>query len=140
MEYARLCIRGINKLSNRLRRKFDAFSSAAICSGAEGRTLHFLIANSDADIYQKDVEEEFGIRPSTATVLLQKMEADGLIRREISDQDARLKKIILTDKAMAFIGRVRNDLDTLESQFVEGISEEDLQVFLRVLRKMSSNI
>ena len=43
---------------------------------------------------QKDLEEEFGIRPSTATELLKQMEKNGITGRWLSVSDSALKAII----------------------------------------------
>ena len=91
--------RYVSKLSNKLRRKLDMLSSRKDFSGSQGRTLHFLLAQTD-DIFQKDIEEEYSIRPSTATELLKQMEKNGLILREKVHYDNRMKKIDLTDKAL----------------------------------------
>ena len=40
-----------------------------------GKTLHFILARSmDTDVFQKDVEEEYSLRPPTATKILKDME------------------------------------------------------------------
>ena len=52
-------------------------------------------------VYQKDIEEEFQIRKSTATGMLQLLEKNGFIVRESEKKDARLKRIIPTKKAEA---------------------------------------
>ncbi len=57
-------------------------------------------------IYQKDIEEAFGIRPSSATGLLQALEQQGFIRREPVSLDGRLKKIVFTEKAQEIQSRV----------------------------------
>ena len=46
-------------------------------------------------IYQKDIEKEFGLRPSTATEVLKALEKKELICRVSEKQDARLKRIEL---------------------------------------------
>ena len=46
--------RAVGRLSNKLRRKLDAFSSRKEFSGSQGRTLHFLLAQTE-DVFQKDV-------------------------------------------------------------------------------------
>ena len=88
--------RQINILANRQRRHFDRLTAEAPFSGAQGRVLHYLLSHPDEEIFQKDIEEEFGLRPSTATTLLQSMERKGLLRREPSEKDARYKKLTLT--------------------------------------------
>ena len=131
--------RYVSKLSNKLRRKLDTLSSREEFSGSQGRTLHFLLAQTD-DIFQKYIEEEYSIRPSTATELLKQMEKNGLIVREPVAYDNRLKKIVVTDKALLYKQQVVADLTALDETLVKGISEADLQVFFKVIEKMMDNL
>ena len=131
--------RYVSKLSNKLRRKLDTLSSREEFSGSQGRTLHFLLAQTD-DIFQKDIEEEYSIRPSTATELLKQMEKNGLIVREPVAYDNRLKKIVVTDKALLYKQQVVADLTALDETLVKGISEADLQVFFKEIEKMMDNL
>ncbi len=131
--------KNINKLSYKLRRKVDQFSSKKEFSGSQGRTLHFLLAQSD-DVFQKDIEEEYGIRPSTATEILKQMEKNGLITRQPVSYDNRLKKIVLTNKALTYQNQVINDLTELENTLTQNISKEELDTFLKVLNKMMDNM
>lgn len=131
--------RYISKLSNKIRRKLDAFSFKENFSGAQGRILHFILAQSD-DIFQKDIEEEYSLRPSTATELLKQMEKNGLITREITSYDGRLKKIIATEKALGYKEQVLNDIMGLEENLTKGISHEKLDVFFEVVEKMLENL
>lgn len=135
----RSAARNIGKLSNKLRRKLDMLSSRKEFSGSQGRTLHYLLAQTE-DVFQKDIEEEYGIRPSTATELLKQMEKNGLIIRESVPYDNRLKKIVLTDKALLYKNQVIYDLTVMEEQLVKGISEEKMKVFFEVLEKMMDNL
>lgn len=131
--------RYVSKLSNKLRRKIDMFSSRKEFSGSQGRTLHFLLAQTE-DVFQKDIEEEYSIRPSTATELLKQMEANELIRREPVAYDNRLKKIVVTDKALMYKQQVVEDLTSLEETLTKGISKEDMKIFFEVIEKMMDNL
>lgn len=135
----RSAARYVGKLSNKLRRKLDMLSSRAEFSGSQGRTLHFLLAQTE-DVFQKDIEEEYSIRPSTATELLKQMEKNGLILRQPVPYDNRLKRIVLTDKALTYRQQVVEDLTALEETLVSGISEEDLEAFFNVIEKMMDNL
>ena len=139
MLYPKHAARYVSKLSNKLRRKIDAFSSRQDFSGSEGKVLHFILAQS-GDVFQKDVEEEYSLRPSTATELLKKMEKNGLIYRQAMPNDARMKKIIVTDKALQYKDIVINDILSLEEELTKGISPKDLDVFFDVIEKMMDNI
>lgn len=132
-------VRYVSKLSNKLRRKLDMLSSRKEFSGSQGRTLHFLLAQTD-DIFQKDIEEEYSIRPSTATELLKQMEKNGLITREVVPTDNRLKKIAVTEKAMVYQNQVVHDLTALEQELIKGIPEEKMKVFFEVVEKMMGNL
>lgn len=131
--------RYVSKLSNKLRRKLDTLFPKQEFSGSQGRTLHFLLAQN-RDIFQKDIEEEYSLRPSTATELLKQMEKNGLIVREPVPYDNRLKKIVLTEKALLYRQQVVKDLTDLEKALVKGIPEKDLEVFFDVMEKMMDNL
>lgn len=131
--------RCISKLSNQIRRRLDAYSAKSGVSGSQGRVLHFALAQSE-DVFQRDIEQEFNMRPPSASELLKQMEKNGLIRRESTAQDARLKKIIVTEKAAGLIGQVFPDLEALERDLTKGISPEQLEVFFRVIGRMSENL
>lgn len=135
----RSAARYIGKLSNKLRRRLDKLSSRKEFSGSQGRTLHFLLAQTE-DVFQKDIEEEYSIRPSTASEMLKQMEARGLIRRESVPYDNRLKKVILTDKALVYRQQVIDDLTQLEETLTRGIPPEEMEVFFRVMEKMMDNL
>lgn len=131
--------RYISKLSNKIRRKLDSLSSKGNFSGAQGRVLHFILAQS-SDMFQKDIEEEFSLRPSSATELLKQMEKGGLIRREPVDYDGRLKKITVTEKALGYREQVVRDLADMEAELLRGVSREDLTVFFKVVEQMLDNL
>ena len=99
-----------------------------------------LLETMHRDLYQKDIEEEFQIRKPTVTGILQLMEKNGLIRRESVAQDARLKRIVLTQKARDLHRQIEADILAFESNLARGISEEEQEVFLRVAKKMQENL
>lgn len=133
--------RSVGMLSNLIRRHFSTFSFHDTLSGAQGKTLHFiLVRGAEGDVFQKDVEEEYSLRPPTATKLLKEMEKNGLIRRETVPYDARLKRIVATEKALQYQELIRESLEETESRLTNGISEEDLDTFFRVIRQMIRNM
>ncbi|EFB74458.1 MarR family winged helix-turn-helix transcriptional regulator [Subdoligranulum variabile] len=139
MQHDRHAARYVSKLSNKLRRRIDAFSTRGKMSGSQGRALHFLLAQQD-DVFQKDIEDEFSLRPSSATELLKAMEREGLIRREPLPRDARRKRIVVTDKALAYKQAVMADILGLEAELTRDIPPEDLEVFFRVMEQMLRNM
>lgn len=135
----RSAARYVSKLSNKVRRQIDALSSRKEFSGAQGRTLHFLLAQP-GEVFQKDIEEEYSIRPSTATEMLKQMEKNGLITREPVAYDNRLKRIVLTDKARRYQQQVVDGLTDLEERMTRGIPAQDMEIFFDVMEKMMDNL
>lgn len=135
----RSAARYVSKLSNKLRRKFDMLSSRREFSGSQGRTLQFLLAQTE-DVFQKDIEEEYSIRPSTATELLKQMEKNGLIIREPVPYDNRLKRIAVTEKALVYKEQVIDELTALEETLIKDIPQEKLRIFFEVIEKMMDNL
>lgn len=80
------------------------------------------------------------MRRSTATVILQLMEKNGMIRREKVDYDARLKKIVLTDKALDLHKQIDREIKLFEKQICEGITQEEMQAFWNVTEKIKQNL
>ena len=109
-------------------------------TGTHGWAVGYFYNNRHRDIFQKDFEQEFDIRRSTASNILSLMEKNGLITRQSVPNDARLKKIILTDKALEIQSAVDKSLDRLENTMKQGITEEELSVFFRVLDKICNNL
>ena len=99
-----------------------------------------LLETLHSDIYQKDIEEEFQIRKSTARGILQLMEKKGFIYRECAKQDGRLKRIVPTDKAKDILPAILEHIDETERCLEKGIPREDVALCKRVLWMMHRNL
>lgn len=109
-------------------------------TGTHGWALRYFYDNREKDIFQKDFEKQFDIRRSTASSILSLMEKNGLITRQSVESDARLKKIVLTEKALEIHQRIEAAFDKMEKEIMQGISGEDAAVFFRTLDTIKSNI
>lgn len=132
----------VRSLNNLLKRNFESYRSREIefPTGVHGWAIGYFYNNRDKDIFQRDFESHFSIRRSTATRILQLMEKNGLVIRTAVSTDARLKKISLTDKAVAIHEAVINHLDELETQLKKGISQSELDIFFSVIDKIKANL
>lgn len=132
--------RYISIISNKLRREIDALSFRGEYSGTEGKALHFILVHADSDLFQKDIEQEFGLRPPSASILMRKMEDDGLITREPVSFDGRYKRIVPTEKAMRNKANVMEDVENLEARLLKGIPNRELDAWLKTTKKMIDNL
>lgn len=131
----------IGIVSNQIKRQLDTTIINNALTGMQGRFLHFILTHSAEEaVFQKDLEDEFNLRRSTATGILQLMEKSGLLYRESVAYDARLKKIVVTQKGAQCKAQVEASIQVLEQRLQSGISDADLTVFFRVMEQMSKNL
>ena len=102
--------------------------------------IRFMDHNQNRDIYQKDLEEEFHVSRATISSTLQVMEKNGLITRTSVKQDARLKRIQLTEKARQFNQQAKKTIEELETQMKQGFSEEELDQLYALLKRIQDNL
>ncbi|MDO5346542.1 MAG: MarR family transcriptional regulator [Lachnospiraceae bacterium] len=106
-----------------------------------GWIIGYLYDHQDEDVYQKDLETEFCIARSTVANILKLMEKKGYIKRVSVERDARLKKIILTEKSREIQRQNFIDMHNMvEKQLRKDISEEDMENFIRIISKMKENL
>lgn len=135
--------RELRSLNNLIRRYFEFAThkkEIETITGNNGWIIGYLSENKDRDIYQKDLEEHFTITRSTASRVLSRMEQKGLIERHTVPQDARLKKIVLTQKAWQIKGLMREDIAKLEQTLLKGFTGEEKQALAVYIRRMKQNV
>ncbi len=131
----------INRISNRLRRRSKRAQETLGITGAMGNILDYILVESERhNVYQKDIEQEFGLRPSTATESLKHLEKKGLIIRVPDESDGRYKKIVFTDKAQKIRSALRDEVVRSEEILLRGITEEEKQCFMKITERMLENL
>ena len=130
-------------LNNLIRRYFESCShkkEIERITGNNGWIIGYLADHADQEIYQKDIEDYFTITRSTASKGLSLMEQKGLIQRQSVTQDARLKKIVLTEKARQISKIMQEDGETMERTLTRGFTEEEKIQLFSYLKRMKDNI
>ncbi len=103
-------------------------------------SLGFLKDHQDQEIFQRDYEEAFSISRATASNTLSLMEKRGLISRVSVEQDARLKKIVLTEEARRLMEQAEQDIREMEALLVKGMTPEEVECLCRCLDIMAENL
>lgn len=131
----------INKISHRFRRRSQAVQESIGISEAQGRILNYILAEgSRRNVYQKDIEEEFDLRPPTASSILRNLEKQEMISRVPDETDGRLKKLIFTEKADTIRLALEEEIVETERRLLDGITDEEQKMFLRLAEKMFHNL
>ena len=105
-----------------------------------GWIIRYLYENRERDIFQKDIEKTFSIGRSTVTNIIQILEKKGYVRREFVEHDARLKKVMLTEKGAKSHEGIETLVTKLDAELEEGISQEELALFFQVTEKIRENV
>ena len=129
----------VRVLSKYIGRYLNNIQSQYDITGPQGLILMY-IYQTDEDVYQRDIEKFFNIRRSTATGLITSLEEKEYIIKESVMSDARLKKLVLTKKAKNAVSLVDTQVVQLEEKMLQGISEEEIQTFRKIIAKMTKNL
>lgn len=139
----------IKTLSNQLRRYMSGINQKIgerkeeeiRITDIQGRIISYLYeGRNNGDIYQKDIEKHFNIRRSTATNILKRIEKNGLIHRKKCVSDARMKVLVLREKARQICPETREAIQRAERQAVKGLTDAELAVFFKVVKTIVKNI
>ncbi len=107
----------------------------------QGGILGYLYRhNAEEPVYQKNIEEVFRISRATATNTLQVMEKNGLIIRKSQDQDARLKRIFMTEEACREHMQMEKRMEALDTHMLAGMSSTEIEQFLTLLDRVRDNL
>jgi DNA-binding MarR family transcriptional regulator len=68
------------------------------------------------------------------------MNRDGLIERVKSEEDRRITYVKLTEKGQALINEILPEGEAFSNQLLEGLTEEELNIFEKVIHKMVENV
>ena len=135
------CGAWINLLSRKVKKHLNATLADLGITGVQSRIMHYILVHyEDGPVFQKDVEEAFGLSRSTATGILQLLEKNGVIVRESVESDGRLKSLVPTRKAVELDSKVRTSVRKIEQLMTQGISSGQLELFYETVTKMSANL
>ena len=97
--------------------------------------LHHIFLRG-GDVPQKEIETEFGMRRSTASVLLRKLQESGYIIREASETDGRGKRIFLSDKAKAEQEVIYEKFRGIERYIESALTDDERAAFISLCGKI----
>ena len=123
-------------------RKLRAFFDAAVRE--EGLTLAraralFAIARR-GPMTQKELAEELEIETPTLVRVLDGMARQDLIVRTEDANDRRAKRIAMTEAGTLAFDRMHVLAAGLREEIADGISEDDIEIALSVVRRLTRNL
>jgi len=133
----------IRTVSNLLKREIGHSKSGkyiANVTGTNGFIIGYLAEHNNEDIFQRDLEEKFSVRRSTMSNIICLMEEKGLLTRTPVRQDARLKKLTLTEKGWEIHSIMEDLIKQTEQKLVRGFTKEEKELLSNFLERMKRNL
>lgn len=131
----------IHKVAHKMKREIDHANQKLGVSAVQGRIIGYVRCESkNRDVFQKDIEEHFELRGSSVTSTLQNLEKMGFIVRESIPTDQRLKRIVLTKKALDIHNQITKNIEQVEKEAFSSINKEEEQLLSDLLKRILNNI
>lgn len=127
-----------NKTSKKMANMFNERLIPLGVTRVQWIAMYYLLKYGDMS--QKELGERMGTKESTVARLLDRMEEEGLTKRTKDKEDRRVKYIKLTQKGTQRIEELLPEGQKMSEFFSKGITEEETEVFKRVLEKFMRNI
>ena len=107
----------------------------------QGAVLGFIYEKAKKGlVYSRDIEKEFDMRRATYAGILRLLEEQKMIMRKPVNEDAGLKSITITDKAIKFQKEIEQNINASEAKLKENLYDKDIEIFMRIISQMSNNI
>ncbi len=133
----------IKVISNLIKREVANRGCEQYCDELTGNNMFiigYLAKHRNEDVFQKDLEAFFSVRRSTMSTIIIRMEQKGFLVRESVSHDARLKKLVLTDKGERIHDMIESGIADVEKRLSSGLSEDEKQTLFCLLEKLRRNL
>lgn len=129
-------------INKKIRDKVLSFEdlSKYVKNTTQAQIVFLLFNNQDKTIFQKDICEEIGLKKSSITEQLDLLEEAEVITRIADKKDRRKNRITLTDEALKMIKTIDEEVGAFNQKMMEGVTDEELKIFMKVLDKMEKNV
>jgi MarR family transcriptional regulator for hemolysin len=107
-------------------------------SSAEGNILLHLLTQ-DLEMAQEQLVEQLDVSKPAISRTLNSLESKGYVTRQRDPDDKRAHRIRLTEKALEIGPAVEQVYNQVYSLAMQGISQEELDYFVKLFGRMSAN-
>ncbi len=107
---------------------------------SEPRARLLRVLRDDGPAMMKDLSRALAITPRAVTALVDRLEADGLVRRRAHPHDRRATVVELTASGNRLVTTMRTGYRQFARELFEGLSERDLGTGRRVLDQVRERL
>lgn len=122
----------ITQANTQINHERDQFARTLGITGIQMSVIDF-IGNNKRQVSQQAIEQEFGIRRSTTTIMIKRMENHRLVEQVADPNDKRKKLVKLLPKAIKLIEPIKKFMKNDDLQIRQKFSDEELAITRKVL-------
>jgi len=138
MDYTNSLIELIIKLSRSLKGKMVFDDQASHLTLLQLQTL--ILLKNEGDIPMKNIADNFKVKMSTATSLIDRLISAKLVSRKQDCKDRRIVRISLTKEGETLIDEAMRQRRKKINYVLSYLSSEDKKTFFRILQSISKRI
>lgn len=109
-------------------------------TGRQADILFYLMDHKEEKVKQVMIEKAFRLSNPTVTGVLNRLEQNGFLTRELSEKDRRCNYIVTTEKTEALFEEMERRGSCMEQNLFEGVSPEQTEAFMECLDLMYGNL
>jgi DNA-binding MarR family transcriptional regulator len=117
-----------------------ALRSIEDCELRVGQEMVLLQLWREDGITQSQLVERLMVEPPTVTKMLQRMEAEGLVERRADPDDARVSRVLLSERGRSLEAHVVALWRDVDEQATTGMTLEERLLLRRLLLQMQRNL
>ncbi len=128
----------IGELSKKITDKTSSYFPKDDIPKGEKLVLQCLI-NKDG-VTQLEIVRFTGFKPPTISIMLQKMETEGLVTRRPDEYDLRAMRVFITENGRAEYTKAVKIVKHIESKLLNNISDVEKTALVDTLKKIKYNL
>lgn len=129
-----LTTRAAKEMASKLEKRFFKYN----ISRAEFFVLYYI--STTPNITQTILANSLNVTTPTVVKIIDRMEKRGLLSRIQDKQNRRINFLNLTPEGKKILATLLPVAETFKDDAIKGISNEDLDIYLKVLQKLQTNL
>ena len=118
-----------------------AMSKLALDAGLYAGQLPILAyINHHPGCTQKELADWLGVSAASVALSTKRLQKQGLIEKIVDESNLRRNMLSVTEKGREVAFSHRRNAGVFDEQMLEGVTDEELEVFSRVMDKMLANM
>jgi MarR family transcriptional regulator for hemolysin len=129
----------ISIVARRWRTRLDERLKPMNMSIARWGALYWLGQAGDG-VSQATLADLAGVEPPTLVRVIDQLEAQGLVQRQVSPSDRRVNLLSLTEAAKPLVAEIEAEAERLRLELLDGLSYADYQTAVDVIHKLRQRL